>query len=153
MSRSHQTCFIPDYLPFSIFTDCYQSGFSRTFWRRICHFLARKVSSDSSSAGGSLSTMSTSTPMGFGKNVPWKPAQRKLPGDGGYAAWRGEDWRPKKSAELASGGATPNALQVTKPLPPALLGGGLRSLLPRSRRRGGSSRRLWSSYYQTDGSI
>ena len=59
---------------------------------------------------------------GFRKNVPWKPAQRKLPGDGGYAAWRGEDWRPKKSAEPASGDATPNALQVTNPYPPLFWG-------------------------------
>jgi len=59
---------------------------------------------------------------GFRKNVPWKPSQREIPGDGGYAAWRGQDWRPKKPAEPASGGATPNALQVTNPLPPLFWG-------------------------------
>ena len=54
---------------------------------------------------------------GFRKNVPWKPSARRTPGDGGYQEWLGKDWRPKVIGEPAGGGATPNTLNVTTPLP------------------------------------
>ena len=59
---------------------------------------------------------------GFRKNVPWKPSSRRAPGDGGYKNWLGKDWRPKDLGERAGGGATPNALKLTTPLPPMFWG-------------------------------
>lgn len=45
-----------------------------------------------------------------------------LPGDGGYARWRGTPWRRSADGAEADGGACPSALGAATPLPPALWG-------------------------------
>jgi len=47
----------------------------------------------------------------------------KLPGDGGFARWKGSDWRPAKAAPAGvDGGSLPRTLGPGAPLPPAFWG-------------------------------
>ncbi len=58
------------------------------------------------------------------------PPTRKLPGDGGFGAWRGEDFAPAPAPDGVDGGAAPSRLGADRPVPAAFWGAasGLRCL-------------------------